>query len=431
MEKEIIKAALQHPETIKDVIDSGLVGDQYNEKLERVYGIYLKTKEIPSEQFLKQMFGLDLKDENEADREMVYQLLHELNVERYAEKIYDELQYSSKELSIERIHDLEKKYLKNYGCKADNRFLISSVEDVKKLRDRISQKEELFLETGFPSLNQLTKGPGSNGGWHPGAIYTIVGLSGYGKSIFLANFARDMWEQGNSVLYISTEMSQEETFERLFKSKYKVKNMDEVVLTMEPSSFPSNNIEVVKVHPNDTTCDDIQKLIDDLNWKPDMLFIDYADELKSHEKSNNEYEAQGIVYAGIKKLAEVNNLPVLTATQTNRGAEDNEKGGTKDYVGYNAVADSSKKIRLVDMLFSITQSSNEKGEGVINLFVLKNRFGESQKKISFSINYQTMRIDEIERPASLKTKKVAEVETVLSEDDLTPAEKFLLEAGDE
>jgi hypothetical protein len=117
--------------------------------------------------------------------------------------------------------------------------------------------------------------------------------------------------------------------------------------------------------------------------------------LKSHEHTNSEYESQGVVYAGLKKIAEVNNLPVITATQTNRAAEDGEHGGTKDWVGMSAIADSTKKIRLVDILFSITQNRNNKVGNILNLIVLKNRFGESNIKIPFSINYLTMRLNEL------------------------------------
>ena len=267
--------------------------------------------------------------------------------------------------------------------------------------------------------------------WHPGAVYSIMGLSGYGKSIFLTNFARDIWERGNNVLYISTEMNQEETFERIIKSKYKSRNLDEVLLKMEGQPFPSSKIEVIKVHPNDTSCDDIQILIDNLDWKPEVLVVDYADELKSHEKTSSEYEAQGVVYAGLKKLAEINNLPVITATQTNRAAEDSENGGTKKWVGMSAIADSSKKIRLVDMLFSITQSSNDKVGNILNLLVLKNRFGQSNTKISFTINYQTMRLEELSQPATTPTLKVKVSTPAKEEINMFPAEKVLMGVNNE
>ena len=143
-------------------------------------------------------------------------------------------------------------------------------------------------------------------------------------------------------------------------------------------------------------------------------------------------------------MAEINNLPVITATQTNRAAEDSENGGTKKWVGMSAIADSSKKIRLVDMLLSITQSTNDKVGNILNLLVLKNRFGQSNTKISFLINYQTMRIEELNQPDSTysksengsiteekkKTKQMTEEsqEEVL---ELTPAERFLLGVEDE
>ena len=438
MTKEIIKTALHNPDTLKDVLESGLVEGKELQKLQRVYSEYLKNKKMPSDELLKALFKVDLKEENETDSELIYQILHEFNVEKYLKEVETLLYQSSAELSIEKIHEVGKKYLKSYGDKTENRFCVSCFDDLKTLKTEMEKKEESFITTGYKIINNLTKGDNKElpGGWRPGSLYSIMGLSGYGKSIFLSNFARDSWSLNNNVLYISTEMDHLQTYERILKSFYKVDNFEDVIIMKNKKSFPTGKIEVVKVHPNDTTYLDIQQIIDRLDWKPDILYIDYADELKCHENSNSEYEGQGIIYAGLKKLAEINNLPVITATQTNRAAEDSENGGTKKWVGMSAIADSTKKIRLVDMLFSITQSTNDKVGNILNLLILKNRFGQSNTKISFTINYQTMHLtemDKIDVPIAEEKIKIKQKAEEPQDDvlELTPAEKFLLEAGDE
>jgi archaellum biogenesis ATPase FlaH len=398
MQNEVIKTAIYHPDIIPDVLDSNLLEDEAKHKLQHVYSLYVKNKEMPDDDVLSHHFAFDFSTENISSTEMVFGYLHSFNVAKLANELDDRVWNTGADISIDEIRKLESDYLKSYGEKTESRYLISTVEDIAAIKQQIEEHEQTFVTTGFTSINKLTKGntPSLTGGWRPGSLYSVMGLSGYGKSIFLSNFARDAWERGNNVLYVSTEMDEKQTYERILKSAYQARTLDEVLLKSQKSTFPASLIEVIKVHPNDTTTEDIQNIIDQLQWKPDILLIDYADELKSHEKSSSEYEAQGIIYAGLKKIGEVHNLPVITATQTNRAAEDGEHGGTKDWVGMGAIADSTKKIRLVDMLFSITQSINDKVGNTLNLIVLKNRFGQSNIKIPFTINYQTMRLNEME-----------------------------------
>jgi archaellum biogenesis ATPase FlaH len=397
MDNEIIKTGILHPEIIPDIFESGILENKNEKKLKSIYSIYLKQKAMPSFAILEKVFKFSFDEENKADTAVVYQHLSEFNANRFSEALQKRA-WSEQDLSPSVINALQKEYIKDYTQKEESRFCLSSKKDLLKLKSLMNAKEESFIKTGFSSINDLTKGKDKKlpGGWRPSSLYTIMGLSGFGKSIFLSNFARDSWALGNNVLYISTEMGHLETYDRILKSYYEVDGFNEIILVEGKKPFPSGEIEVIKVHPNDTTYLDIQNMIDQLNWVPDLLFIDYADELKSHERSSNDYEGQGIIYAGLKKLAEENNIPIITATQTNRTAENSKKGGTKGWVGMGAIADSTKKIRLVDMLLSITQSPKEKKENILNLLVLKNRFGKSQIKISFKIDYEKMLLTEMD-----------------------------------
>ena len=69
--------------------------------------------------------------------------------------------------------------------------------------------------------------------------------------------------------------------------------------------------------------------------------------------------------------------------------------GTKDIIGMDQTADSMEKNRILDALFSITQSRQEKDDGRINLWVAKNRNGKSGQSLEFTINYRNMQIKEV------------------------------------
>ncbi len=210
------------------------------------------------------------------------------------------------------------------------------------------------------------------------------------------NFAVQSMKSGYKILYISTEMDHIQIYDRILRSYFGDESLEAVGLRVQNMNFQEEImgiIEVIKVHPNDTSCNDIQNEIDNMSNKPDIVIIDYADELRATEKVANEYDKHGIVASDLKRLAEINNMPVITATQTNRTAE-GQDGGTKDWVGMYAVADSQKKVRILDVLFSIKQTITDKNRNQIYLDVVKNRYGRVGIQIPFNINYKTMRITE-------------------------------------
>lgn len=329
-----------------------------------------------------------------------------------------------------------------YETKIENRGNVGSAGDIYRMLIQIEEDETRRIASGYSGIDEVL-----GGGWRAGSTYCVMGLTGIGKSIFLTNFAGNLWKsQKQNVLYITTEMNHRQTFDRVFRSSFGCESIGEIrdiLVRNKGEPLGGDNLEVIKVHPNDTTCTDIQNEIEELVWKPDVILIDYFDEIRSSERSvANEYEKHGIVAADLKKLAEVNDCPVITATQTNRSAA-GEKGGTKAFVGMESIADSHKKVRTLDVLFSIIQEPYMKKEnsdgGYYNLLVVKNRYGRNNKMIPFSINYASMRIDECD-PKEMKAvlrnefteKQAKDIKSGMKKifenrrqntDKMTPAEK--------
>ncbi len=300
-----------------------------------------------------------------------------------------------KSVGLEDIIKIWKKSVFEYEKKIEDRFDVTSINDIYKILTQIEGDEVRKLTSGFNNMDQVLKG-----GWRAGSSYCVMGLTGIGKSIFLANFAGKLWKKKKNVLYVTTEMNHRQTFDRIFRSAFSCKTIDDiriVLLKAKDQDLGGEHIEVIKVHPNDTSCSDIQNEVDQLDWTPDVILIDYFDEVRASEKTASEYEKHGIVAADMKKLAEINDCPVITATQTNRSAA-GEKGGTKSYVGMESVADSHKKVRTLDVLFSIIQEpymKNEDGmESFYELHVIKNRYGQTSNRLCFKIKYASMSLSE-------------------------------------
>jgi hypothetical protein len=385
----MLEVACRSARYLHDVVDVEAL-PEYQEKLENMLAIYKACGEMPPIERAKSLYGLPVSELPEWDIATAYQMLEESNQERfYTEAV---LAFTVSANKDEDFTKLQKKYKRSYLLMDEAAIVVTCHNDIVAALRRVEENKNQYLTTSIKSLAKALNDD-EHKAWRQKTLTSILGLSGIGKSIFLINFARDSMENGYSVLYISTEMDQIDILERLAKSLYKSKDEREIILK---PALEFGKLAIHKVHPYDTTYFDIQGIIDNLGWKPDIIYIDYADELLAHEKAASEYDAQGVIYSGLKTLAEINNTPVVTATQTNRTAAD-EQGGTKKHVGYAAVADSSKKIRLADTLFSIIQTASEKDLGVISLSVIKNRKNTSGQNLPFNIDYRMMRIDEKEK----------------------------------
>lgn len=397
----LLAVACQRPRLLRDVIESEALPDHQSE-LQAIYNAYKESGDLPSSKSLELVFGLSIET-TDWDETAAYNFLEQLN-ERKKINILSKLAEDRPEDIDSAITKIQKKYKTHFGSE-EGHLSIGSHEDLLAALIESEDAMQNNIKTGFTRLARVVSGDDSLC-WFPGSLYTIMGLPGYGKSIFLANFARDSLEQGYCTLYISTEMSKLALSKRIAKSYYQITNLNE--LSVQKKTW-AGHLDIFKVHPGECTYLDIQSIIDNLDRKPDIVYIDYADELKAHERYNGDYEAQGIVYTGLKTLAEKNNVPVITATQTNRSAE-GDSGGTKDYVGYAQIADSTKKIRLVDILGAIVQSPDDKSAGIINLHIIKNRNGETAK-LSYYINYQKMLLTEREGEKNKIEKPSVESQT--------------------
>ncbi len=382
----MIEVACCSPRFLHDVIEAEAF-PEHQERLETILRVFEQTGEMPPQDRLQSLFGLSIDAVHDWDIATAYQMLEEMNQERYYQEAA--FVFTASRNKDEDFARLQKRLRRNYSSVNDSPLIITDHADLVMALKQVEENKNKFLCTGIKQLARVLNNDEIKA-WMQGALAVILGLSGIGKSIFLTNFARDSMENGYSILYVSTEMGKLDILERISKSLYQAMDVREIILK---STKKFGRLAIHKVHPYEATYLDIQGIIDSLGWKPDIIYIDYADELKSHEKASSEYDAQGFIYTGLKTLAEINNVPVVTATQTNRTAAD-ENGGTKKHVGYAAVADSSKKIRLADTLFSIVQTPEERAAGTINLAVIKNRKNTSGQNIEFDINYKMMRIEE-------------------------------------
>ena len=164
---------------------------------------------------------------------------------------------------------------------------------------------------------------------------------------------------------------------------------DLVVKFYKPSTITTNVIHnyIQKV---------IQRKKDEegIDWKPDVIFLDYMDKLLPVDKiKGNIYEDNGGVADDCKNLAIDFECPVITGSQLGR-ASWNLKGD--EVISMASIAESARKAHLAHSLTTINANPQEKELGKSRLYIAKSRGGTPGKVIYLEHNLGRNNFYEIE-----------------------------------
>ena len=105
---------------------------------------------------------------------------------------------------------------------------------------------------------------------------------------------------------------------------------------------------------------------------PDMIIVDYADLLKPTAtgfKSQELRHSLGNTYEELRGIAQTWDIPVWTASQTNRS------GLNAEVITMEAISEAFNKCFVADFICSISRTMEDKTENKGRMFVAKNRNG--------------------------------------------------------
>ncbi|MEC7609776.1 MAG: DnaB-like helicase C-terminal domain-containing protein, partial [Verrucomicrobiota bacterium] len=102
---------------------------------------------------------------------------------------------------------------------------------------------------------------------------------------------------------------------------------------------------------------------------PSMIVIDYADIMKSSKSYDSIRHELMLVYEELRQLSQDFNLPIWTASQSNRA------GSGADVVGLENMSEAYGKAMVADCVITLARKPEEKASGLARLFVAKNRAG--------------------------------------------------------
>ena len=251
-------------------------------------------------------------------------------------------------------------------------------EYLENVDTRMSLMSRTCVRTGWDIIDRRL-----DGGLGKGELGFIVAPAGSGKSWLLARLGAEGMKQGKNVLHVTLELN--ETYVGLRYDAYfsgisfqDVRNNIPIVKSKIESHKKNGGGQLfVKYFPLKTASPQTLKLhIDRLQLitgiKIDMLIVDYADILRPfmQERNSNSYSEAGSVYEELRQIAGELQIPVWSASQSNRGAHDEE------VIQAHNVADSYRKIMTGDFILSLSRRMEDKMASTGRLHIIKNRFGQ-------------------------------------------------------
>ena len=263
-----------------------------------------------------------------------------------------------------------------------------------KVEDKIPFDLEFF--------NKITKG-----GLPPKTLNIVLAGTGVGKSLFMCHVAANCLSQSKNVLYITLEMAEERIAERIDANLMNISMEDLHDLPKQMFDSKIENIIkstsgqlIVKEYPTASAhTSHFRGLIKELaikkSFRPDIIFVDYLNICASSRFkgaiSVNSYMYIKAIAEELRGLAVETNVPIMSATQTNRA------GFVSSDIGLEDVSESFGLPATADFMFALI--SNEELDALNQIAVkqLKNRYNDPtiNKRFVIGIDRAKMRLTDV------------------------------------
>ena len=311
-------------------------------------------------------------------------------------QIYDD---KAKDKTVESIPELVGKALSiSFDPDVGHDFL----DDSDERFDYYHRKEDK-VPFDLELMNKITKG-----GLSKKSLNIVMAGTGVGKSLFMCHCAAGNLFDGKNVLYITMEMAEERIAERIDANLLNVSMED---LRQLPKDLYDQKIEsvqqktvgklIIKEYPTASAhVGHFRHLLNELRLKrsftPDIIYIDYLNICSSSRvklaANLNSYTYVKAIAEEIRGLAVESDVPIMSATQTNREGYSNtdvDLTDTSESFGLPATADFMIAIISTEDLDNLDQ---------IAVKQLKNRYNDPTvyKKFVVGLDRSKMRLYDVE-----------------------------------
>lgn len=287
----------------------------------------------------------------------------------------------------------------------DNHIGHDYLGDYESRYEFYTRKEEK-IPFDIEYLNMITKG-----GISKKTMTIIMASTGVGKSLYLCHIASSTLLQGKNVLYITLEMAEERIAERIDANLLDVNIQDLPQLSKSTFNTKVNSLLkktqgklIIKEYPTSTAhVGHFKALLDELKLKksfiPDLIIVDYMNICSSSRHKNtssvNSYIFVKSIAEELRGLAVEYNVPLVTATQTNRSGINNSDVELTD------TSDSTGGPMTADLILALISTEELENLGQIMIKQLKNRYSsiDRYRRFVVGIDRAKMRLYDVEQSA--------------------------------
>ena len=258
----------------------------------------------------------------------------------------------------------------------------------KDTESRYRENHRVVVPTPFEPFNELLQG-----GLGDGDFGLIFGSPGGGKSWSLVALGGYAVKLGYNVLHYTLELGADyvgRRYDAYFTNipvgditKHK-NQVEEVVTQLEGQliikEFPTGKATISTIESH------VKKCID-LDFKPDLVIIDYVDLLRSKRKNGERKDEIDDIYISTKGLARELKLPIWSVSQVNRA------GAKDDIIEGDKAAGSYDKMMVTDVAISLSRKRQDKVNGTGRFHIMKNRYGMDGMTYSVKVDTSTGHFD--------------------------------------
>ncbi len=254
----------------------------------------------------------------------------------------------------------------------------------KNFEQRYSLSVRKTIPTAWKQVNQALMG-----GLGRGELGIVIAPSGGGKSWLLTAIGAQALLMGYNVVHYTLELQDlgcqlrydsvmtkipynklldykdvvNERWIDVYRSKIRgEQDRDVGQLCMKQYATGTATISTLKAH---------LKMWELKNGKADLVIVDYADILaKTYNRNERTDEMLGTLYESLRGMAGEFDVPIWTATQTNRD------GFSSQVVVHENISDSIKKIFVADFIMSLARDFQDRQQDTGTLNIMKSRFNK-------------------------------------------------------
>jgi len=392
----------------------------YRPSVENLQIIILDSFATPDEQQRKIKI-LKLLSESSVDKNEIVFLIEKIKKHYLIRNLHAALDDTLTDISIDNI---ENKYMQLKGKLETSLVKASDINIVREKVNYLScvssyldkiKNDEKGIPSGIRKLDELI------GGWRKNELIFIAAPSGEGKSAVLLNFTRNAFQSGSNVLYITLELSRDETIERYssllssinyqdirnkhlssttflqmmfktlkefidpcdlsffansFRSEFKNLNNKEAISSfMSRFKKRANTLNIVDIPRNCTLKMLERELLKAINEHPvDLLVLDHYNLLIADKWTKDYWLDLGSMSRDLKGIAKQYRIPILSAIQLKLAKEGEEL--SQEHVRYSKmIMDNS------DFILGFSRSQEDKILNRIRIELIKHRATKKEEII--------------------------------------------------